>query len=93
MAELIPKSDEKEYQDISENFKNIVEEHGNIEAHEMFMITAAFQSQTCYHHATPWTHICSCGQANPGANDEVKEEVFKHVMNCFENTHDKRICF
>ena len=25
---------------------------------------------------------CTCGQANPGASDEVKEQVFKNEMNC-----------
>ena len=30
------------------------------------------------------THLQLCGQANLGASDEVMEEVFKHVMNCFK---------
>ena len=43
MAELFPKNDDQEYQDISEEFKNLVSEQRNIEAHEMFMITDAIQ--------------------------------------------------
>ena len=27
---------------------------------------------------------CTCAQANPGASDEVREQVFKHVMNNFK---------
>ena len=44
IEDLFPKNDE--YQDISEDFRNIVEEKGNIEAHEMFMITDAIQYHT-----------------------------------------------
>ena len=64
MVELFPKNDAKEYQKIAETVKNILEELGNIEAHEMFMITDAIQCQTCYHY---WTcTYCRCEAANPG---------------------------
>ena len=26
---------------------------------------------------------CTCGRANPGASGEVKEQIFKNVVNCF----------
>ena len=52
IAVLFPKNDEKEYQEFSEDFKNIVEEQGKMEAHEMFMITDAIQRKTCYQNAT-----------------------------------------
>ena len=50
-------TDDKEYPEMSEDFKNTVEEQGNIEAHEMFMITDAIQCQTCHHYATLDTHV------------------------------------
>ena len=75
MAELFPKNDDRENQDISEDFNNIVKEQGNIEADEMYMITDAILCQTCYHYETPGHTHCTCGQANPGASGEVKEQV------------------
>ena len=38
---VFSKSDHKEYQDISGNFKYTVQDQGNIEADEMFVITDA----------------------------------------------------
>ena len=65
MAELFPKNDDKEYEDISEDFKNIVEEQGNIEAHELFMITDAMRCQTCCHYGTlGHTHIAYVDRQN-----------------------------
>ena len=51
MAEFVTKNDGREYQDVSEGFKNIVQEQGNMEAREMFTITDAIR-QTCYQSAT-----------------------------------------
>ena len=48
-AELFAKNDDKAYQDISENFKNFVQEQRNIDSHEMFMITDVIQCQTSCH--------------------------------------------
>ena len=47
IAELFPKNDKKQYQGTSEDNKKIVQEQGNIEPHEIFMITDATQCQTC----------------------------------------------
>ena len=68
IATFFPKNDDKEYQDLSENFKNIIQVQGNIEAHEMFMITDAIQGQTCYHNTTLGHTCCTCGQASSGAS-------------------------
>ena len=51
MAESFPKNDESEYQEISEDFKNIVQKQGNIEAHELFM--TQYNARRVYHHETP----------------------------------------
>ena len=48
-SSLWSKNDEKEYQEICEDFDNVVQEQGNVEAHEMFVITDAAQCQTCLH--------------------------------------------
>ena len=37
-----------------------------------------------YHYETLADTCCTCEQANPGASGEVKEEIFQHVMNCFQ---------
>ena len=58
-------------------------EQGNM-AHEMFIITDEVQYQTRNHHAVLGNRYCTCGQANSGACDEVKNQVSKHVINCFE---------
>ena len=47
MAGLLPKNEDTEYQEISENFKNMGNEKVNIDAHDMFMITYACQCRTC----------------------------------------------
>ena len=39
IAELVPKHDDKEYQDTSQIAKDIVQELGNLEAHEILLIT------------------------------------------------------
>ena len=77
MEELSPKHDDKEFQDMSEDFNNIGKAQRNI------MITDAIQCKMCCHNATLGHTCCTCGQANPGASDEVKEKV-KQVMNCFK---------
>ena len=84
MTELSPKNDDKEYQDDSEDFKNIVKEQSNIEAHEVLMITDAVQCKTCYHCAIAGHTCCQCGQPNPRASGEVKKQLFKIAMNCFK---------
>ena len=77
MAELFPKNDDEEYQEISQVFKKKVKEQSNIEAREMFMITDAVQRKTCYHDAIPGHTYAICGQANTGASNKVQEQVFK----------------
>ena len=44
VASLFPKSDDKECQDISQIAKDIVQEKGNLEAHEVLMIRDREQS-------------------------------------------------
>ena len=45
MAALFPKHDDNEFQDVSEDFKNIGKEQSNIEVHNI-MITDAIQCKT-----------------------------------------------
>ena len=96
MVEFFPQNDDKEYQDISENFKKIVKEQCNIGARKMFMITDAIQCQPCYHYETPGHACCTCGKASPGASDEVQERVFqkrfvsKNSRRAHENNHKAR---
>ena len=44
------------------------------------MITDAIPCQTCYHYEIHGHTHCTCGQANPGASGEVKEQLFKNVV-------------
>ena len=59
---------------MSEDFTNIAQEQGNIEAHEILMITNAMQCQTRCHPETLGQTYCRHAQANPRASDEVKEQ-------------------
>ena len=60
----------------------------------MLKITDAIQCKTCCHCKTLGHACCTCGQADPRASDEVKEQVFKikrHEL--FQTTHEDRDCF
>ena len=84
MAELFPKNDDKEHQDISEDVAIFFDQkQSNAEAHEILMITDEEQCQTCYYYATPGHTYPICRQAPPGASDEAKEQVLKNLMHCF----------
>ena len=86
MAELFPKNDDNEYQDISGNFKNIVEEHGKIEAHEMFIITDEIRCQTCRQPLD--IHVAHVDRQIQEQVAMSRNKFSKSVM----NTHDERIC-
>ena len=78
-----PLSDFIEYQQISQDVKNIVKEQCNLDAQEMLMITNTVQCKSCYNYATPGYTSCKCGFILPGASDEIKKQVPKDVMNFF----------
>ena len=82
MAELFPKNDDKEYQKISEDPKKYCwrtaqyRSSWNVHDHRRNVMPDVLPLcflDTC----------CTCGQANPGASDKVKEQVFTNEMNCF----------
>ena len=52
MAESCPKHDDKGHQEMSQNAKDNVQETGNLEAHEVLMITDAVQCGSRFNHAT-----------------------------------------
>ena len=81
MAELFPKSDDKEYQEISQDAKETVKEQGNIEAHGILMITDAVQCSSCHNDATP----------EHGPSEEVKKKSQERHQ--LLQSHNKRICF
>ena len=83
MAELFPNSDEKEYQEMSQDAKDTVKKQGNLEVHEILMITDTLQCKSCYNHATPRHTYCKCGLIFLGARDEVKKQGLKNGINCF----------
>ena len=68
---------------ISQDVKDIVSEQGFLEAHEVLMITDNIQFKSCYNYAAPGYTYCKCGLILPGASDEVKKQVLKNVLNCF----------
>ena len=43
MAEFLPNNDDKEYQEMSQDAKDTVEEQGKLEAHDILMITGTGQ--------------------------------------------------
>ena len=59
MASLFPKSDDKECQDISQIAKDIVQEKGNLEAHEVLMIRDREQSSRVTISQLQDTHIAN----------------------------------
>ena len=62
MAALFPKGDDKENQEISQDTNNVVEEHGNLEAHEILMITK--QRKSRHDNATAGHTHSKCGQTS-----------------------------
>ena len=81
MADSLPKYDDKEYQEMSQDAKDIVTEQGNREAYEILMITDTVQCKSCDSYTTPGHTYCKCGRMLPGASDEVKKQVLQNVMN------------
>ena len=62
MAEFFSRNDEdKEYQEMSQGAKDIVLEQGNLEAHEILMITGTIHCKSCYNYATPGRTYCKTG--------------------------------
>ena len=82
-AELFPKSDDKEYQNILRIAKDTAGEHGHLEVHEIFMTTDAVQCRSCTVCVTLGHTHCECGLILFGASQEVKKQVLKNVINCF----------
>ena len=78
LAEFLSKNDEKESQEISEDFKNVVGESSNIETQEMFMITDAIQCQTCTTMKLLQTHVAHVDR-------QIQEQVAK-LRKKFSNT-------
>ena len=83
IAELFPKNDDKEHQEISEDFKNSGRNQGNIEAHEMLMITDVEPCQTCYHYETPG-HTLHVWRGKSRSMRRSQGKVVKNVMTCSE---------
>ena len=86
MAELFPKNDDKENQDIIENFKKTFQEQGNVEAREVFVITDTIQCQTCYHYESLETLIAHLDR-------QIQEQLMKSRNKFSKTTHDERISF
>ena len=59
MAEFFQKNDNKEYQEISQDAKDLVK--NVVEAHEILMITNTVQCKSCYNDATLRHTKCKCG--------------------------------
>ena len=72
MAERFPNNN-NEYQDVSQDNKDIVEEQGNLEAHEIPRITDTIQ-------CTSFLQLRN--SLFLGASDEVKIQVRENVINC-----------
>ena len=72
MAELHPKNDDKEHQEISQIAKDIVQSRSS----------DTVQCKSFYQYATPGHTSCECGLVLPGASEEVKKQVLQNVINC-----------
>ena len=78
LAEFLSKNDEKESEEISEDFKNVVGESSNIETQEMFMITDTIQCQTFTTMKLLQTHVAHVDR-------QIQEQVAK-LRKKFSNT-------
>ena len=79
MAEPFPESDDKEYQNKSQNAKVFFSrEQSNLEAHEVLMITDTLQCRSCNKYVTSG-NVPNVDLFLPGASEEVKEQVLKNV--------------
>ena len=77
------KHDDMGYQDICQIAKDIVKQKGNLEAHEILMITDTEQCRPCYTYATPRHTSCKCGIILLRASEEVQKQVLKNGINWF----------
>ena len=94
MAELFPKDDDKEHQEISEAANNMAKEQGNLEAHAILMITHTVRCKLCYNYATSSVHTyCNFGFVLLAVSDEVKKQVLKNVINCFSMLTSSALVF
>ena len=93
MAEFFPKSDDEKYHVISQDAKDIVEEQGNLEAHEIVLVADAVQNKSCYKYATPRHTYCKCGLVLPGASDEVKKTSSQKRHQLFQYADSKPMYF
>ena len=60
MADLFPNIDDKEYQGIAQDAKDIDKEQGKLEAHEILLIADTVQPKLCYDYATPGHRLHMC---------------------------------
>ena len=90
MRNYAPKNDDKE---ISDNLKNVVKEQSKIEAHEMFMISDAFQCQKCYHHETLWTNMLHMWTGKSRSKLRSHGTSFQERHELFQHLHVERSCF
>ena len=54
------------------------------------MITDTMQCQTCHQYEIPGHTYCTCRKANPGASDEVKEQVFQTRHELWKKKNSRR---
>ena len=47
------------------------------------MITDTVKCRSCYKYGTLGHTYCECGLMLPGASDDVKKQIIKNVINCF----------
>ena len=92
MIQLLPKDDDKEHQDISQDAKDTGKEQSNLEAHEILMIIDTGQCSSGYKHAIPTHTCCECGLILPGRDDEVKKTIPQERHELLEDGHNQRIC-
>ena len=78
MAELFSKKSTKSAKRFLMMPRTLFEEQGNLEAHEILMITDTVQCKSYYNHTTSGHTYCNCGFILL-----VKKQVLKNVMNCF----------
>ena len=91
MAELFLMSDDKEYQGLSQKAKDIMKAQGDLEAHEILIITDAVWCSACYDCSRPGHTYCLWGQNSVRSQRRscaTSYQVCGELLPCF---HNKRI--
>ena len=83
-GDSFPNKDDKETKILVRMPKTSVKSKAISKLIKILMITDTIQCKSCYNNATHGHTWCKSGLVLVGATDEVKKQILKNVINCFD---------